>query len=149
MFETNLGKKFDKRKSDKIAFLVKSKAIEQVKSLLEELAKEKKLKELEIIVFYCCKNQEKILFKEELELLAEQNPKLQIVHVLTNLNQEEKEKWQGESGFVDRKMIKRHLDNEQEFFFIIAGTTTFNQALQKRLEKELAIKKEMVEIEEV
>ena len=44
-------------------------------------------------------------------------------------------------------MIKRHLDNEQDFFFIIAGTPTFNQAIKKRLEEELAIKEEMVEDE--
>ncbi len=147
MFETDLGKKFEKIESNKIALFVKDNAIEQVKDLLEELAKEGKLKELEIVVFYCSKNQEKIQFKEELALLAEKNQTVQIIHVLTNLDEEQKEKWQGETGFIDRKMIKRYLDNEQDFFFIITGTTTFNQALKKRLEEELAIKEEMIEVE--
>ena len=147
MFETDLDKKFEKIEGNKIALFVKDNAIEQVKNLLKELAKEGKLKELEIVVFYCSKNQEKIQFKEELALLSEKNPTVQIIHVLTNLDEEQKEKWQGETGFIDRKMIKRYLDNEQDFFFIIAGTTTFNQALKKRLEEELAIKEEMIEEE--
>ncbi len=148
MSETTLGKKFDKITGNKIALLVKGNAIEQVKDLLEELAKSKKLKELELVVFYCSKNQEKIQFKEELALLAKKNPKLQIVHVLTNLDEEQKGEWHGEEGFIDRKMIKRHLDNEQDFFFLIVGTPIFNESLQKRLEDELAIKEEMIEVQE-
>ncbi len=149
MSETTLGKKFDKIESHKIALLAKSKTIEQVKKLLEKLAKTGKLKELEIVLFYCSKNEETIQFKDELALLAEKNPTLQIVHVLTNLDEGQKEKWLGEEGFIDRKMVKRHLDNEQDFFFLIVGTATFNESLQKRLEDELAIKPEMIEIQEV
>ena len=148
MSETTLGKKFDKIESHKIALLVKSSAIEQVKDLLEELAKQKKLKELELVVFYCSKNEEKIQFKKELALLAEKNPTLQIIHVLTNLDEEQKGDWHGEEGFIDRKMVKRHLDNEQDFFFVIVGTPTINESLQKRLEDELAIKTEMIEVQE-
>jgi len=147
MSETTLGKEFDKIESHKIALLVKNSAIKQVKNLLEELAKQKKLKELELVVFYCSKNEEKIQFKEELALLAEKNPTLQIIHVLTNLDEEQKEEWHGEEGFINRKMVKRHLDNEQDFFFLIVGTATFNESLQKRLEDKLAIKKEMIEVE--
>ena len=147
MSETTLGKKFDKIESHKIALLVKGNCIEQVKDLLKELAKAGKLKELEVVLFYCSKNEEKIQFKDELALLAEKNPKLQIVHVLTSLDEEQKEEWHGEEGFIDRKMIKRHLDNEQDFFFLIVGTPIFNESLQKRLEDELAIKPEMIEVE--
>lgn len=135
------------RKSDKIAFLVGGIGITPARSILEELASKGKNKQLEIVVFYSNSEEKRIAFKEKLEEMAEKIGNVQIVHTLTDLTEEDKGKWQGEVGFIDRKMVKRYLENEQDFSFYIAGPPKFNQAMKKMLLKELAIKEEMLILE--
>lgn len=147
MPESTFSKKFKERKSDKVAFLAKGNGISLVKDLIQSLAETSKLKELEAVVFYSCKNEESIQFKEELELLAEENENLRVVYAMAGMTEEEKQKWQGETGFIDRKMVKRHLDNEQDFTFFVAGPPKFNDAMKKMLLEELCIKEEMIVLE--
>lgn len=137
-----LGKfTLDVRKSDKVAFLVGGIGITPVKSILENLDETKKSPGLEITVFHSCRNQSLLLFKEELGELAKKVGKTKIVHTLTD---ERVGGWSGETGFIDKRMIKKHLNDEQNTTFFIAGPPAFNEAMEKILVKELGVKKEMV-----
>jgi len=137
----------DSRKSDKIAFLAGGIGITPIRGILEDLASKGKNKDLEIAVFYGNRNEERIAFKEKLEELAEKLGNVQIVHVLSDLSEENKGDWQGEVGFIDRKMVKRHVENEQEFTFYIVGPPKFNELMKKMLLEELCIKEEMLVLE--
>ena len=138
----------DARKSDKIAFLAGGIGITPVKSILESMAASKKPKGLlEITVFYSNKSQERIVFRERLEQLAEKIGNVRIIHTLTGLSEAEKEKWAGETGFISAEMMKKHLENGQEYCFYVVGPPAFNEAMKKMLSGELRIKPEMVVFE--
>jgi len=130
------------RKTDKIAFLAGGIGITPIRSILESLSKG--MKELEIVIFYSNRNQERIVFREKLEEMAEKLGFVQVVHTLTDLSEEEKGNWVGETGFIDRKMVKRHVENEQDYTFFVVGPPKFNKAMKKMLLEDLCVKEEMI-----
>lgn len=137
----------DARKSEKIAFLAGGIGITPVRSVMEFFEDKGRIKGLETVIFYSNRNQQRIAFKQELEEIAAKIGNIQIVHTLTDLTEQEKGKWQGETTFIDRQMIKRYLVNEQDYFFYVAGPASFNEAMRKILLQELGIPEEMVLIE--
>lgn len=136
----------DARKSDKIAFITGGIGITPVRSILQWVSDSKE-KGLELVIFYSNRNEERIVFRHELEALAEKIGSVEIVHTITDLAEEEKGGWVGETGFIDRKMVKRYLENEQDFTFYVVGPEKFNQAMKKMLLEELCIKEEMIILE--
>jgi len=137
----------DSRKSEKIAFLAGGIGITPVRSIMEFFEDKGRIKGLETVIFHSNRKPEKIAFRQELEEIAAKTGNIQIVHTLTDLAEHEKSKWQGETGFIDRQMIKRYLVNEQDYFFYVSGPPTFNEAMRKILLQELGIREEMVLIE--
>ncbi len=133
----------DARKSDKVAFLAGGIGVTPVKSVLEDL-KNRKEKGLEIFVFYSNRNEERIAFRGELEKLAEELGFVEIVHTLTDADEEQQKNWLGETGFIDRRMVKRHLVSEEEFSFFVVGPPKFNEAMEKMLKGDLAIPGEKI-----
>ena len=55
-------------------------------------------------------------FKEELEKMANETPKIKIIHVMSN-----QDDWQGEKGFVNAEKLKRLISNIQDSQFFICG----------------------------
>lgn len=137
----------ESRKSEKIAFLAGGIGITPARSIMQLFEDKGRIKGLEAVIFYSNKSEKRIAFRQELEEIAEKTGGIQIVHTLTDLDEKEKEKLLGETGFIDRGMVKRHLVNEQEFFFFVSGPPAFNEAMKKLLIKELAISEEMVLME--
>jgi ferredoxin-NADP reductase len=133
----------DSRKSDKVAFLVGGIGVTPVKSILEDL-KNRKEKGLEVFVFYSNRSEERIAFRKELEELAKALGFVEIVHTLTDLDGEQQKNWMGETGFIDRRMVKRHLVSEEEFCFFVVGPPSFNEAMEKMLKGDLAIPEEKI-----
>lgn len=144
--ESGIGKpmgKFtlDARKSDKVAFLAGGIGITPLKSILESVSVSKKPKGLEITVIHSNRKQDAIVFKEKLEEIAE---KLDSVHIIHTITDENPESWHGEKGLIDRRMVKRHVDDEQNTTFFISGPPGFCQAMEKMLLEQVAVKEEML-----
>ncbi|MFO7966330.1 MAG: hypothetical protein R6U44_01860 [Archaeoglobaceae archaeon] len=98
---------------------------------------------LEIFIFYSNKNEERILFREELDELSKKIGNVNLIHTLTDLSEEEKKKWNGETGRIDKEMINKYLGKEKTFFYIV-GSPAFNKAMEKLLFEEMEIDKDMI-----
>jgi 3-phenylpropionate/trans-cinnamate dioxygenase ferredoxin reductase subunit len=61
------------------------------------------------------KAQEDIVFREELEAMRNHLSSFKIIHVLSQ------EEWEGETGFIDQKLLKRHIEDFQKPEFFICG----------------------------
>jgi predicted ferric reductase len=95
-----------------------------------------------VLLFYASKAWEEVTFREELEEL-EKIMNLQIIHVLEN----PPESWEGESGFLDEKVLKRHLPaNMHEIMFFICGPPPMMNAAGSALDK-VGIPFENIEME--
>ncbi|MAG22031.1 MAG: hypothetical protein CL943_01825 [Candidatus Diapherotrites archaeon] len=134
----------EKNKEKPLAFLQGGIGITPVKSMLEFLA-DKGVKR-DIIIFYSNRTEERIVFREELDELAEKTS-AKIVHTLTKLDEKEKKNWAGETGYINKEMIENHLANVTKTFFYIAGPPKFVEAMQKLLTKDVDILTKDVAVE--
>jgi ferredoxin-NADP reductase len=134
----------DSRKSNKVAFLAGGIGITPVKSVLESMAESEGPKGLEIAVFCSNRNKARVVFRERLGQLAEKIGNVKIVHTLTEPDESEKKAWNGETGFINAEMLKRHTGGTGEWAFFVSGPPAFNSAMGKILRKELNVKKEMI-----
>lgn len=132
------------RKSDRIAFLAGGIGITPVKSILRSLSETGRPEGLDITLFYSNRNEERIVFRQVLEELAQKHSFLKIVHTLTDLSEEEKRNWKGETGYINAEMVKRHLGETGGTTFFVVGPPAFNQAMRKMLLEKLKVKEEMV-----
>jgi len=121
----------------KTIFLAGGIGITPVRSMLQFLADS--WIDREIVLFYSNRNIEKIVFRHELEELAGKIPSLKIIHTLTELSENEKEKWRGETGFINGEMIARNAKGLKEAVFFVVGPPKFNGAMVKMLKAELRI----------
>ncbi len=72
-----------------------------------------------VMLLYANKNEDRIAFKKELsEMQSAGSPPLQVVHVLSRPGKD----WQGETGHIDREMIKRFMgQNLADTGFYVCG----------------------------
>jgi predicted ferric reductase len=91
------------------------------------------------ILFFGSRNEEDILFREELERLP-----VKLVHIL----QDPPEDWEGESGFLDADMLDRHLPKEKrvEFAYFLCGPPAMMAAAEEHLAS-LGVPEERIEQE--
>jgi ferredoxin-NADP reductase len=66
--------------------------------------------------------------------------KLMVVHTLTDLTQEEKKQWSGETGYIDADMINRYRPDFFECIFYLSGPPFFNKAMETILTSKLKAK---------
>jgi len=86
------------------------------RSLIHATIKEKS--GLKILLLYGSRREEEIIFKEELESLAEKNPGLlTVVHIIS----EESDLWQGRRGFIDQKLIEEMVEEPNHCSYFICG----------------------------
>jgi 3-phenylpropionate/trans-cinnamate dioxygenase ferredoxin reductase subunit len=65
--------------------------------------------DLQVLMLYGNRTESSIVFRDELaQLEAADRPSLKVVHVLSHAA----EAWQGETGYVDQDMLKRHVTGD-------------------------------------
>jgi len=74
--------------------------------------------ESQITLLYGNRNEESVVFKEELDMLARQNQNVKIVHILSQPS----ENWKGRHGYVDIQMIKEEVPDYMERVFYVCGS---------------------------
>jgi predicted ferric reductase len=85
-----------------------------------------------LLLIFGNKNLEETTFREELEEL-EERLNLTVVHV----PEEPPEDWEGESGFVDADLVRRHIDEEQieRRRFFVCGPNPMMDAVEEALDE--------------
>ncbi|MFN4184312.1 MAG: ferric reductase-like transmembrane domain-containing protein [Hyphomonas sp.] len=82
-----------------------------------------------VTLFYANSDWESVTFREDLDALT-QHLNLKIVHVL----EETDETWKGETGFLDRDILERHLDTSAHSrSFMLCGPAPMTRAISKAL----------------
>ncbi|MGD6805427.1 MAG: ferredoxin--NADP reductase [Candidatus Bathyarchaeia archaeon] len=80
-----------------------------------------------ITLFYACRTQSDIVFKNEFEELAAKNPNLKIHFVLSQPTPE----WKGATGHINADMIKQELPDFRENMFFSCGPPPMVKAMQE------------------
>jgi predicted ferric reductase len=85
-----------------------------------------------VLLFYANHTQKDIVFRQELDEMAEKGyPKLKIIHVLDDPDEE----WNGETGYVDEEILSKHIDNFKDKAFYICCPPPMRKTVLKILRK--------------
>lgn len=129
-----------------VAFLSGGIGITPVKSMLEHAADLSI--GIEAKLFYSNRKKNAISYKGHIDDLKEKLQDLDIIHTLTDLSaEEEKEAWDGETGYIDAPMINRYIGEAEKYIFYISGPPDFNDSMKKMLQEEMGVKKENIKAE--
>lgn len=104
-------------------------------------ATDKKL-DSKITLFYGCRTEEDIAFKNELEELAKENSNLKVIFVLSQASPE----WKGATGYITAEMVQKELPDFKETVFYACGPPPMVKAMQGLVEK-LGLPKEQLKLE--
>lgn len=88
---------------------------------------DKKIKK-NVTLIWGNKTEEDIVFKDELEKMAEEMPSLKVVHVMSK-----QEDWPGEKGYIDAEKLRKYISNFQEGQFFLCGPPVMMGLLEKTL----------------
>jgi glycine betaine catabolism B len=80
-----------------------------------------------IILFYGCKNQNDMTFKEDFEEIEKKNPNLKLVFVAAEAGSD----WMGKRGFINADLIKEEAPDFKERMFYACGPPPMVSAMQK------------------
>jgi ferredoxin-NADP reductase len=87
-----------------------------------------------LVLFYSNRRPEDAAFYSELQDIAAKYKNFQIVPTMTEMEKSSKP-WNGERGFIDAAMLKRHLSSLDGPIFYIAGPPAMVTAMRSMLEK--------------
>lgn len=88
--------------------------------------------DFEMTLLYGSRNYKSILFREELDTLAEKCDKIKVVHVLSD----EKKKVKGtEKGFITAELIKKYAPENEPYSVFLCGPQQMYEFVDKELEK--------------
>jgi ferredoxin-NADP reductase len=104
-------------------------------------AADKKL-ESKITLFYGCRTEKDIVFKEELEELAKNNNNLKLVFVIT----EPSPQWRGNTGIITAELVKKEVPDYKENMFYTCGPPGMVTAMEKLVEN-IGVPKEKIKKE--
>jgi ferredoxin-NADP reductase len=99
-------------------------------SMLREAAYSGLARELRL--FYSNRRPEDAAFLEELAALPERNPRCRFVGTMVEMEKSGRP-WRGETGFLDRVMLERHLKDLAANVYYVAGPPGLVEAMQKML----------------
>jgi ferredoxin-NADP reductase len=88
----------------------------------------------QIHLFYSNRRPEDTAFHDELKALAQQNPNFHLVATMTEIDKS-KLPWDGERGFLDAAMLKRHLPALNGPIYYLAGPPGMVTAMRDMLVK--------------
>jgi glycine betaine catabolism B len=80
-----------------------------------------------ITLFYGCKNEKDMTFKEELGEMQQKNPNLKVVFVAAEAGND----WKGKRGFINVELIKAEAPDFGERMFYACGPPPMVSAMQK------------------
>ncbi len=86
----------------------------------------------DIWLFYSNRRPEDAAFLEELAALPRRNPRYRFVGTMVEMAKSSRP-WSGETGFLDRAMLERHLKDLAASIYYIAGPPGLVEAMQKML----------------
>lgn len=81
----------------------------------------------DIVLLYGCRNESEIVFKEELEKMAEQNPNLKVIFVLN----EASSGWKSKVGFINVDLVKNEVPDFKGRVFYVCGPPVMVTAVGK------------------
>ena len=88
--------------------------------------------DFEMTLLYGSRDYDNILFREELEELAEKSDKIKVVHVLSD----DKKKRKGiEKGFITAELIKKYAPENEPYSVFLCGPQQMYEFVDKELEK--------------
>ena len=85
-----------------------------------------------LYLFYSNRRPEDAAFLDTLQGLQQANPNFRLIATMTELSRSQKQ-WQGETGFINREMLSRHLNNLQGPIYYIAGPPAMVAAMREML----------------
>src|SRR6267142_997101 len=86
----------------------------------------------DIWLFYSNRRPEDAAFLDELAALPRRNPRYRFVGTMVEMAKSSRP-WSGETGFLDRTMLERHLKDLSAFVYYMAGPPGLVEAMQKML----------------
>jgi ferredoxin-NADP reductase len=101
-------------------------------SMVREAARQKYPHQ--IYLFYSNRRPEDAAFLDELKSLTQQNPNFHLISTMAEM-EKSKQPWNGERGFIDAAMLKRHLPDLNGPIYYIAGPPGMVAAMRDMLTK--------------
>ncbi len=95
-----------------------------------------------IMLFYGCRTQADVVFKEEFEKIAQKNPNFKIMFVISQPEPD----WTGVKGHISAKMVKQTLPDYSDYVFFSCGPPPMVKAMQD-LVAALGLPKEQLKLE--
>lgn len=95
-----------------------------------------------ITLFYGCRTENDIVFRQEFEELAKKNKNLKLVFIIN----EPTPQWRGATGNINAEMIRKELPDYQENVFYACGPPPMVKAMQSLIET-LGLPKEKLKLE--
>ncbi len=86
----------------------------------------------QLYLFYSNRRPEDAAFLDLLTEIAKQNPKFHLVATMTDMDKSHLE-WRGETGFIDKNMLARHLPTLQGPIYYLAGPPAMVAAMRRML----------------
>jgi ferredoxin-NADP reductase len=113
-------------------FLAGGIGITPFRSMVVRAAKEKLPQR--IFVFYSNRRPEDAPFLDELQALEKKNPNYNLIASMTKM-EESRRPWPGETGFIDREMLTRHLRHVSSPIYYIAGPPEMVRGLRTMVQQ--------------
>jgi ferredoxin-NADP reductase len=85
-----------------------------------------------LYLFYSNRRPEDAAFLDRLQGLQQTNPNFRLIATMTEVSRSQKQ-WQGETGFINREMLSRHLKNLQGPIYYVAGPPAMVAAMREML----------------
>jgi glycine betaine catabolism B len=83
-----------------------------------------------ITLFYGCRTENDIAFKQELEKMQEQNKNLKIVFMVNEASSQ----WKGATGVINAEIIKKELPDYKDNLFYVCGPPPMVKAMETLIE---------------
>lgn len=99
-----------------------------------------------IFLFYSNRRPEDAPYLDELQILAKQNSNFKFIATMTQMEKSAKS-WDGETGCIDKAMLKRSLNDLNSPTYYIAGLSEMVNAM-KKLVKDFGVKEDKIRSED-
>lgn len=116
---------------ENLIFLAAGIGITPVFSILRDFARNNKLMEKEIFVFYSNKTKSDIVFFKELNKIASKHGNLKIIYTLTR--EKQKDSLIQEFGRIGTDMLKKYIEASNKNYYFMSGSISFVNDQWKRL----------------
>ncbi len=126
------------KENNKIAFLSGGIGITPVRSMVKYVI-DKKLN-ADIIIVYANRSMKDIVFKEDFDTMQNEYPKLKVVHILSQAEEE----WKGRAGYINNQLIKEEIPDYKQRKFYICGPPAMVEAMKKIVQDELSLSNENI-----